>query len=133
MNKLCKAKHWLGDPVCAALFQTYTTSHEEYKWKRVLDEIIDGVDLCLNGNEYGICNPRRFPTCEEGTRICLYRQPRTDLFYDRLHHDPAYYIDYNKIQCVPHWNDEKGRKWNCNLCDPGGTYTLLFGDPDRLQ
>lgn len=85
----------------------------------MLDGIIDGVDLCLNGNEYGICNPSRVPTCKKGTRICMYRQPRSDLFYDKLHHDPAYYIDYNKIQCVPYWNDDKGRKWNCNLCDPG--------------
>jgi hypothetical protein len=98
-----------------------TISYDVYQTSRKLDGIIDGVDLCLNGpNDYGQCNPNRFPTCDQGFRLCLYRQPRPDLFYDKLRHDPVYYIEYDKAECVPVYNDAKHRKWNCNLCDPGG-------------
>jgi len=87
---------------------------------RVLDGVVEGVDLCLNApGEYGKCSKRRFPKCAPNMRLCIYRQPRSDLFYDNLHRDPAYYIDYDTIECVPVYNTAKHRKWNCNLCDPG--------------
>lgn len=94
---------------------------------RVLDGVVEGVDLCLNApGEYGQCSKRRFPKCAPNMRLCIYRQPRTDLFYDNLKRDPAYYIDYDTIECVPVYNTAKHRKWNCNLCDPGGEFDLRY-------
>mmetsp|Transcript_12379 Transcript_12379/g.17808 ORF Transcript_12379/g.17808 Transcript_12379/m.17808 type:complete len:121 (-) Transcript_12379:404-766(-) len=107
-------------------FQFTGVSQIEDQWGRNLDGYVDGVDVCKNGpNNYGRCNQNRFPVCDNSSRICMYRQPRTDLFYDKMHHDPAYYVDYDKIQCKPAWRSDLGRNNNCNLCDPGGKFVKL--------
>jgi len=91
----------------------------DYHWRRELDEVLK-VDVCKNGKTYGKCLEEKFPRCKDDQRICMYRIPRTDICADGPEcKDPYYYIDYSNVRCVPIWNEEKGRKWNCNWCEPG--------------
>merc|ERR1740139_289022 len=81
----------------------------EEVWQREWS-LIPGYDECWDGQQYGECDPSRFPVCRQDEYHCFNRSNRRDKF--ESDGNPAFYIDYERVFCYK-WD------WDCSSCTPG--------------